>query len=56
MIKEYRLIVQDYFKELKLNKVYKIKDNRYIVSDADDSIKLYSVTKWQLENMFEEVK
>lgn len=55
MIKEYKLIVQDYFNELELNKIYKIKDNRYIVSEVDDTIKLYSVTRWQLENMFEEV-
>ena len=56
MIKKYKLIVQDYFKILKLNKIYKIKDDRYIVSDIDDTIRLYGITKWQLENMFEEVK
>ena len=55
MIKEYKLIVQDYFKELELNKVYKILDDRYIVSDNDVTIKLYCVTQWQLKNMFKEV-
>lgn len=54
MIKEYKLVMQDYFKELELNKVYKIKDN-YIVSESDTSIRLYYVTKWQLENMFIEL-
>lgn len=53
MIKEYKLIIQDTFKNLKLNKIYKIKDNKYIVSDVDDTIILYGVTKWQLENIFE---
>lgn len=55
MIKEYKLVLQDYFNELELGKIYRIKDDRYIVSDVDDTIRLYSVTKWQLENMFEEV-
>lgn len=56
MIKEYKLIVQDHFNELELNKVYKIKDNKYIVSDVNDTIILYRITKWQLENMFKEVE
>lgn len=55
MIKEYKLVVQDYFNELELGKIYRIKDDRYIVSDVDDTIRLYSVTRWQLENMFKEV-
>lgn len=56
MIKEYKLIVQDHFNELELNKIYKIKDNKYIVSDVNDTIILYRITKWQLENMFKEVE
>lgn len=55
MIKKYKLIVQDTFNKLELNKIYKIKDNRYIVADVDDTIILYGVSSWQLKNMFEEV-
>ena len=55
MIKKYKLIVQDTFNKLELNKIYKIKNNRYIVSDVDDTIILYGVSSWQLKNMFEEV-
>lgn len=56
MIKKYKLIVQDTFNKLELNKIYKIKDNRYIVADVDDTIILYGVSSWQLKNMFEEVQ
>ena len=55
MIKKYKLIVQDTSNKLELNKIYKIKNNRYIVSDVDDTIILYGVSSWQLKNMFEEV-
>lgn len=55
MIKKYKLIVQDTSNKLELNKIYKIKNNRYIVSDVDDTIILYGVSSWQLKNMFKEV-
>lgn len=56
MIKKYKLIIQDTFNKLELNKIYKIKDNRYILADVDDTIILYGVSSWQLKNMFEEVQ
>lgn len=56
MIKKYKLIIQDTSNKLELNKIYKIKNNRYIVSDVDDTIILYGVSSWQLKNMFEEVQ
>lgn len=55
MIKKYKLIIQDTSNKLELNKIYKIKNNRYILSDVDDTIILYGVSSWQLKNMFEEV-
>ena len=54
MIKKYKLIIQDTFNKLELNKIYKIKNNRYIVNDREDAI-LYSITQYQLKNMFQEV-
>lgn len=56
MIKEYKLIIQDTFNKLELGKTYRIKNNRYIVSDVDDTIILYCVTQYQLNNMFKKVE
>lgn len=56
MIKKYKLIVNDTFNLLELNKIYKIKNNRLIVSDNDDSIILYGLSNWMIKNMFIEVK
>ena len=50
---KYMLIKQDYFNDLELGKIYNIKDN-VIYNDAG-TVKLFRVTSWQLENMFEEV-
>lgn len=52
-MKKYMLIKQDYFNDLELGKIYNIKDN-VIYNDAG-TVKLFRVTCWQLENMFEEV-
>lgn len=52
-MERYKLIVQDYFNELELGKVYNIKDN--FIYNSCGNIKLYRVTRWQLENMFEKV-
>lgn len=54
MIKKYRLIIQDTFNKLELNKIYKIKNDRFIVNDRENVI-LYSITQYQLKNMFQEV-
>lgn len=54
MIKKYRLIIQDTFNKLELNKIYKIKNDRFIVNDRENAI-LYSITQYQLKNMFQEV-
>lgn len=51
-MKKYKLIVQDTFNKLELDKVYNIKDN--IIYD-DGVIGLYRVTSHQLDIMFEEV-
>lgn len=56
MLKRYKLINQDTFKKLELGKIYTLLDNKYIVNDEDQSIKIYYITKWQLKNMFKEVK
>lgn len=50
---KYMLIKQDYFNDLELGKIYNIKDN-VIYNDAG-TVKMFRVTSWQLENMFEEV-
>lgn len=58
MIKEYELIKQDTLNQLELGKIYKIKNFKNfkaIVSNVNDSIILYHVTNWQLDNMFKEV-
>lgn len=55
MIEQYRLIVQDTFKNLEVGKIYNIKDNRYIVSDNDETIILYGITQYQLQNMFKKI-
>lgn len=52
-MKRYKLIKQDTFNELELGKVYNIKDN--IIYNDKGTVKMYRVTRWQLENMFEEV-
>ena len=52
-MKKCMLIKQDYFNELELGKIYNIKDN-VIYNDAG-TVKLFRLTSWQLENMFEEV-
>ena len=52
-MKKYKLIKQDTFNELELGKVYDIKDK--IIYNDTETIKMYRVTRWQLENMFEEV-
>lgn len=57
-MKKYRLIVCDTTHKLTIDKIYKIRDfgnHLSIVSDVCDDIELYIVTKWQLDNMFEEV-
>lgn len=57
-IKKFRLIAQDTFNKLELGKIYNIKNLGYgygIVSNICNEIILYSISKWQLENMFEEV-
>lgn len=54
MIKKYRLIMQDTFNKLELNKIYKIKNDRFIVNDRENAV-LYSITQYQLKNMFQEV-
>ena len=54
-MKKYRLIIQDTFNKLELNKIYKIKNNRYIVNDKEDCI-LYSLPSYMIKKMFEEVK
>ena len=54
MMKKYKLIVQDTFNKLELNKIYKIKNDRFIVNDRENTI-LYSITQYQLKNMFQEV-
>ena len=57
-IKKFRLIVQDTFNKLEVGKIYNIKNLGYsyaIVSNICDEIILYSISKWQLENMFEVV-
>ena len=52
-MKKYMLIKQGYFNDLELGKIYNIKDN-VIYNDAE-TVKMFRVTSWQLENMFEEV-
>lgn len=54
MIKKYKLIIQDTFNKLELNKIYKIKNDRFIVNDRENAI-LYSITQYQLKTMFQEV-
>ena len=52
-MKKYKLIKQDAFNKVELGKVYNIKDN--IIYNDTNTIKMFRVTRWQLENMFEEV-
>ena len=52
-MKKYKLIKQDTFNKLELGKVYNIKDN--IIYNDTETVKIFRVTRWQLENMFEEV-
>lgn len=52
-MKKYKLIIQDTFNKLELGKVYNIKD--YILYNDDETIKMYRLSKYQLETMFEEV-
>ena len=52
MIEKYKCIMQDTYDKLKLGKIYKIKNKRYIVSDIDDTIILFGITQWQLNNLF----
>ena len=57
MIEKYKCIMQDTYDNLKLGKIYKIKNKRYVVSDIDDTIILFGITQWQLNNLFKsEVK
>lgn len=52
-MKRYRLIKQDTFNKLELNKIYNIND--CIIYNDNKTIKMYRITKWQLNNMFKEV-
>ena len=52
MIEKYKCIMQDTHDKLKLGKIYKIKNKRYVVSDIDDTIILFGITQWQLNNLF----
>ncbi len=52
-MKRYRLIKQDTFNKLELNKIYNIDD--YTLYNDSGTIKMYRITEWQLKNMFEEV-
>ena len=52
-MKRYKLIKQDTFNKLELNKIYNIDD--YIIYNDIETIKMYRITKWQFENLFEEV-
>lgn len=52
MIENYKCINRDIYDKLKLGKIYKIKNKRYIVSDIDDTIILFGITQWQLNNLF----
>ena len=44
----YECIKQDIFNNLELGRIYYIENNWLY----NKTIKLYSITKWQLENMF----
>lgn len=55
-MEKYKCIIQDTCDKLKLGKIYKIKNKRYIVSDIDETIILFGITQWQLNNLFKEVK
>lgn len=52
MIEKYKCIIQDTYGKLKLGKIYKIKNKRYVVSDINDTIILFGITQWQLNNLF----
>lgn len=52
-MKKYRCIKQDTFNKLELGKIYNIKD--YVIYNDFSNITLFHLTRWQLENMFEEV-
>ena len=50
MIMYYECIKQDTFNNLELGRIYYI-ENNWLYNNAK-TIKLYYITKWQLENMF----
>ena len=52
-MKKYRCIKQDTFSKLEVGKIYNIKD--YVIYNDFSNIPLYRLTRWQLENMFEEI-
>lgn len=52
-MKQYKLIAQDTFNKLELNKIYNIKNNW--LYNENKTIKIYRITNYQLKNMFEEV-
>lgn len=52
-MKKYRCIKQDTFNKLELEKIYNIKN--YVIYNDFSNIPLFRLSRWQLENMFEEV-
>ena len=52
MIEKYKCIMKDTYDKFKLFKIYKIKNKKYVVSDIDDTIILFGITQWQLNNLF----
>ena len=52
-MKKYRCIKQDTFNKLELEKIYNI--NNYVIYNDFSNIPLFRLSRWQLENMFEEV-
>lgn len=54
-IERYECIKQDFFKYLTVGKIYKIKSKRYVVSDKDDSIILFSIPTYILNILFKKV-
>lgn len=53
-MERYKLIKQDLQGKLQLGKIYNIED--YTIYNVLGMIKIYRLTRWQLENMFEKVK